>query len=770
MARGHPPSFEEHESSGHPARPGEAAGTVAPRDAPGTPAPAGLPRLIPSRLQPPRPLVALVRREELLRRLSATRAPLVALSAPGGWGKTVALSQWVADCGVPSAWIQADAADDPSLFLQYLTVALSGVLDVDPRIPGWLTLSPLPVERRILPVLASALATAAPFVLVIDDAHLVSHEASWKMLGTLMQHLPPGSRLCLGGRGEPRLPLARLGAEGRLLELGPADLAFSPAETQHLLALHDLAAGLEAADHLTRLTEGWPVSLGLVAMAGEGSSVETVLERAHGDRRDIARYLGTELLEQQSRAVIDFLLQTSVLERLSASLCRAVTGDRDAGLLLETVARKKLFVYAVDDSGEWYRYQHLASQFLLAELVRRRGEDEAASLHRRAAAWFEEHRLFEAAVRHWLAGGDARRAGVVVRSVLRDRSTGVRLETLRGWLEWFSDEQVLGDHALLFAAAVVGTLAGSSPRARLWLGAALSADVSGETSPSGGHPLTAMQAGLRADFAPRGVTEMERDAALALELIADEGSPMRAVTRIQLGVALWLSGRSDEALTALAQAEQEAQVTTGLGQIAALGSEALVLADLGRWDEATRRTAAALALVDELGVAHGLATLTALLAHARQLGHGGDPGLGAAVRLVTPIVDEGLPPLPALIADVILAESVLESGDTAGARHWAREGHAALAAWPDAGILRVRLRLLDERLEERDRVEPLTPAERRVLELLPTQLSFPEMAARLFVGRTTVKTHVQHIYSKLGVSTRTEAVERARGSGLLPPQ
>ncbi len=114
-----------------------------------------------------------------------------------------------------------------------------------------------------------------------------------------------------------------------------------------------------------------------------------------------------------------------------------------------------------------------------------------------------------------------------------------------------------------------------------------------------------------------------------------------------------------------------------------------------------------------------------LLAHARLLGRGGDPGFGAAVRLLTPIVDGGLPPLPAL---------------------------------------------LDERLEERARVEPLTPAERRVLELLPTQLSFPEMAARLFVGRPTVKTHVQHIHGRLGVSTRTEAVERARGSGLLPPR
>ncbi len=143
-----------------------------------------------------------------------------------------------------------------------------------------------------------------------------------------------------------------------------------------------------------------------------------------------------------------------------------MTGDRDAGLLPETVARKMLFVYAVDDSGEWYRYQHLASQFLLAELVRRRGEDDVASLHRRAAEWLEEHRLFEAAVRHWLAGGDARRVGAVVRRVLRDRSTGVRLETLRSWLEWFSDEQVLCDHALLFAAAVIGTLAGSSPHSR----------------------------------------------------------------------------------------------------------------------------------------------------------------------------------------------------------------------------------------------------------------------------------------------------------------
>jgi LuxR family maltose regulon positive regulatory protein len=709
-----------------------------------------------------------VRREELLRRLSAAQAPLVVVAAPGGYGKTVTLSQWAADDGVPFAWLQADDADnDPLVFLQYLTAALDGVILVDPQVAEWLQLAAPPVQTRILPALAEAVAGAGSFVLVVDDVHLLVNEACWHVLGMLLGALPSGTHLCLSGRREPDLPLARLRAEGRVLELGPSDLALSLDEAQRLLGLNDVTADPDTVARLRQVTEGWPAGLSLAALAGAHASAQEALADVRGDRRDIARYLASEVLEQQPPAVSEFLLQTSILERMSPGLCRAATGDTDAGELLQAVAGSSLFVSSLDDAGEWFRYHHLFAEFLQAELVRRRDEQQVAALHCRAAAWFEDHDAQEEAVRHWLAGGEPLRAGAIVCRVFVDHERCARHDTLRRWLGSFTDEQILGDHALLLAAALIGAMTGDSPRTRTWLVAALRADVGDATWPGASYSLRAVQAALRANFAPEGVTQMYRDAKLAMELSGEDYSAVRAATTVQLGVALWLSDRREEAVVALREGEAVGRVANVLAQVAALGFEALVLAELGRWSDATDRAAAAALRVDELGIAHALPTMPVLLALASVARRTGSPDFEAHMQVINAVVETGLSPLVSLITDVVVAELMLERGDTAGAEQWTRAGSACLATWPDAGILRERLQRLRERLEERRLTGPLTPAERRVLELLPTELSLREIAERLFVSRETVRTHTRDIYRKLEVHSRTEAVARAREVGLL---
>ena len=709
-----------------------------------------------------------MRREELLRRLAAATEPLVSVSAPGGYGKTVALSQWASDDGIPFAWLQADAADnDTLLFLQYLTAALGSVIVVDHRVEQWLELPAPPVEARILPALAGSVADADTFTLVVDDTHLIENPACWHILATLLDHLPPGSRLCVSGRTDARLPLARLRAEGRLLALGPAELALSPGEAQDLLTLHGLSVGPRMSQRLIRATEGWPVGVGLVALAGEGSSATEVLDHARGGRLAIAQYLGSEVLEQQQPAVAEFLLETSILERFSARLCRAVTGKATAAELLQTVTHSNLFVNSLDDSGEWFRYHHLAAEFLQAELRRRKDEQEVAALHCRAAAWFEQQGYLEEALRHWLAGGDAGRAGAIICTCFSHHLKCARTETLLRWAESFSDDQIHADPALLLAAASIGTLTGGTPRTRGWLAAALQTDVGDGRWPGGGSKLRSVQAALRVDFAPEGVTQMRRDALLFLELADTEVSGSRASVLNQLAVALWLSGEGEEALVVFGRAEVE--VAHAITQVVAVGFSALVLADMGRWNEALQRTSTAMRLCEELEIPGGLPVLPALLAQARVLSHTRDPRLAASVEAVSNVSESGLPPMLRLITDVIVAESLFESADVTGAVRWMKDGVACLATWPDAGILRDRLRRLGERIEQRRLVEPLTPAELRVLELLPTQLSLPEIARRLFISRPTVKTHVQHIYRKLGASGRTEAVEQARAAGILPP-
>jgi len=726
------------------------------------------PQLLPSRLRPPQPLFELVRRDGLLGQLAATSAPLVVVDAPAGSGKTIALAQWAQSDQRPFAWLQADKADnDPLVLLSYLASALGGVISVDPMVARWLQVAPPPVTTRIVPALAAGISAAAAFVLVVDDAHLVTNEACWQLIGVLLEQVPPGAQLCLSGRASPPLPLDRLRAAGRLLEVGPAELALSRRETHELLRLHGVAADIETVAYLERVTEGWAAGVYLAALTGARKPAVEWPAEIRGHQRDIARYLASEVLEQQPPEIAEFLLQTSILERLSPGLCRAVTGNEGAGDLLRAVARNNLFVSALDDADEWFRYHHLFAEFLQAELARG-DEAEAVALHRRAAAWFEEHDELEEAVRHWLAAGEPGPAGEIVCRAHMDYTRLARYETIRRWLDMFSDEQILGDDALTLAAGWIGPMAGDSPRGRRWVSAAFRIKVGEGMWPGAPVPLRAMQAGLIAALAPEGVTQMRENAELAVAFSEHAPPTERAAVTTFLGFARWLGGDSDAGLRILRAAEEEGAVGNVLAQNAAAGYQALILADEGRWAEARRLTLAGLRRFEEAGLSWGVPTLPTLVARARLQAHEGDPALVESIATIGAIVAHGNSPTMALLGEVIVGELLVERGDLAEATRWMRAGFARLASIPDAGILRSRLLRLRDQLEQRRLLEPLTPAERRVLELLPTELRLKEIAAELWISRSTVHSHAKEIYRKLAVHTRHDAVARARDLGLLP--
>ena len=217
----------------------------------------------------------------------------------------------------------------------------------------------------------------------------------------------------------------------------------------------------------------------------------------------------------------------------------------------------------------------------------------------------------------------------------------------------------------------------------------------------------------------------------------------------------------------LEQALRESEATNVLAEAAGRGFSTLVLADLGRWEEAGRLASAGSRLVEESELGWALPTLPILLALTRIEAHAGVRDAAGRVQMVSAIAQCGLPPFLVLIADVVVGQSLFDRGDLAGAADRVRSGFTCLATWPDAGILRDRLHELKERIDERRLLEPLTPAERRVLELLPTELSQREIAERLFVSQETVRTHARDIYRKLDVHTRSQAVARAREVGLL---
>jgi LuxR family maltose regulon positive regulatory protein len=405
-----------------------------------------------SKLRPARAHLELVERTDLVGALLASPASLVVVSAPAGYGKSTLLAQWADAAPVPASWLQLDAGDnDPVVFLTYLTAALSAVAPVDPSVADLLQVKSPPIDELILPRLGDALDAAQPFLLVLDDAHLVKSETCWRHLAQLLEQLPPGACLALGTRSEVPLAIDRLRAAGLLAEVRIGDLRLTRAEAGELLRLHGVEADAEALDGLLELTEGWATGLYLALLAGEGRPADEWLPHLRGDLHVIAGYLTAEVLERQSAALQEFLLRTSILDQLCPGLCRAVTGNDAAPEHLARLARENLFVTALDDRDEWYRYHHLFAELLSAQLARRH-PDEAPRLHARAASWYDQMGDPGRAVRHWVAAGDMAAAAWPAFLAVQEYVDHGQVESARRLLDAFTDADLSRHLALTMAA------------------------------------------------------------------------------------------------------------------------------------------------------------------------------------------------------------------------------------------------------------------------------------------------------------------------------
>jgi LuxR family maltose regulon positive regulatory protein len=723
-----------------------------------------------SRLRPPHSLVPLLPRETLIASLLADQRPLVLVAAPAGYGKTTTLAQWVAADPRPGAWLQLDADDDdPVVFLTYLSLALGKVTPLEPCVLDLLRRRTPPIDQLIMPALAAAVDEADPFLLVLDDGHLVQNRTCWRLLTTIFEQLPEGAQLCIAARSAPRLPMARLRADGRLAEYDMADLALDREEMAALLALHQLTLADAALDELQAATEGWPAGLRLSLLAGTGRQAAAPLPAVHGDQQAIAAFLIEEVLERLPAGVQRFLLRTSILDRLSPDLCRTVAEDDRAGARLAALARDNLFVVSLDDRGEWYRYHHLFAE-LLAALQARRAPEELPELHRRAATWHLGHDKPDRAVRHWLAAGDATSAAWPAFMACFELVDRGQMETARRMMDEFSEEQLGGHTALTFAAAwLYGSVVGDGARGERWRRIACAADVGDEQMPDRQGSWRGYQAGLRAFLAPDGVPGMLADAELSLACDLEAGVETWEARRA-LGVALYLNGRSRRAESCFGEMLQECDDT--MCRSYALAFLSLIAGDEGRDEDAAQLDERAFTLTPEMGldISPGMfIALPQLLSRVRSLSRRGDPETEAMIATTARYLHDMVPQVPwrVLLIALVLGEVRLARGQAAEAERWAAKAEEVLAHYPDVGMLRGRTRRLREALEERRMADPLTAAERRVLDLLPTQLTAGQMATRLFLTENTVKSHLSHIYRKLGVTTRTDAVEAARRLGLL---
>jgi len=405
--------------------------------------------LLESKLHIPARRPGAVSRPRLNERLrGASRSALTVLSAPAGFGKTTLLTEWLAT--VPAdeasiAWLSLDQRDnEPTLYWTYVVAALQTAADGVGASALNLLQSPQTPSEATLAVLLNDLHTVPnDIVLVLDDYHLIEAGEVQDGMAFLLDHLPPQLHLVLATRADPALALARMRARGQLLEVRAADLRFTPEESAaYLNGAMGLALTSQDVAALDGRTEGWIAALQLAALSMQGrDDASSFIAGFAGDDRYVVDYLAEEVLERQPAQVRDFLLRTSILDRLSGRLCDAVTGQDGGRAALVALERANLFLVPLDGRREWYRYHHLFSDVLQAHLMQEYA-DEIPELHRRASGWFEQHGESAEAIDHALAAADFPRAAelmeLAIPVVRRDR----RERELRRWVEMLPDEVV----------------------------------------------------------------------------------------------------------------------------------------------------------------------------------------------------------------------------------------------------------------------------------------------------------------------------------------
>jgi len=542
-------------------------------------------------IPPLRPNVVI--RPRLIERLNeGLQRKLTLIAAPAGFGKTTLVSAWVAGCDRQVAWLSLDKGDsDPTLFLTYLVAALQTIAPtIGEGMLGALQSPQPPPAASILTALLNEITTIQDnFVLVLDDYHVIDAKPIDHALTFLLEHLPPQMHLVIATREDPPLPLARLRVGGYLTELRAVDLRFTPSEAAAFLnQVMGLPLSAEDIAALERRTEGWIAGLQLAAISMQGHKDTTSFIKSFtGSHHFVMDYLVEEVLGQQPESLQNFLLRTSILDRLCGSLCDAVLLDATASgqETLEYLERANLFIVPLDNERRWYRYHHL-----FADLLRQRlrqsiasstgdERDGVAELHMRASQWFEDNGLEIEAFHHAAAANDVERAERLIEGKgMPLQFRGATISVLN-WLETLPTTILDARPSLWVTYASALTMIGqpiSSVEEKLQAAEAAlqEAEPDDKTRDLAGH-IAAIRAMLAV---PRNQVEtIITQSRRALEYLRPNNLPVRAAATWTLGYAYQLQGdraAASQAYTeviSISQASGNIMVTiaatTCLGQV-----------------------------------------------------------------------------------------------------------------------------------------------------------------------------------------------------------
>jgi LuxR family maltose regulon positive regulatory protein len=697
-------------------------------------------------------------------RLDGARdARLVLVDAPPGWGKTTALSDWVSERPHRVAWVSLDPNDnDPVRFWTYVLAALQGIdADLGRAARARLGVHGIDLSGEIVPALVNDLATFTDDVyLVLDDYHVVTHPDISASVSALIAALPPQAHVVLATRADPPFPLPQLRARGELLEVRAEHLRFTEAETATLLnSVLSLSLADGDVELLQERTEGWAAGLQLAGMTlRDRTDASAFIGAFAGDNRHVVDYLVTEVLDALPHELRQFLLQTSVLDRLCGPLCDTITGGTDSAALLVEIERNNLFLVPLDPRRQWYRFHHLFAELLRHELAVTQPAT-VPVLHQRAAMWLEESDDIPAAVHHAAASDDDDLVVRLIGTYWRRYFNSGQLATVERWLALVPPTTVVELPELSIAAVWVALDQGRLAEADRWL-----------TLIEARRAADPDAAVLRSVWAFKsGDVSRARQLVMTAEAGADDFT--NAVREIMVGVTDYWAGRGADALHALVNVTNRTRADNPLGTLYSLGYLALTRLRMRDLEGCRAALAETVDLCREPLVGGHFVAMTAQLATSQVAEL--DDDLPAAVHAASSTVElarRGAGRVELAAALAMLSHVLRRAGRAEEARAALAESRALAAACADPGpVLSEALALgsTTSAVPTQTTPEALTDRELTVLRMLPGDATTRELAAAIFVSPNTVKTHLKAIYRKIGATNREDAVRRARDLGLI---
>ena len=727
--------------------------------------------LLDAKLSIPTPRDGMVSRAPIIATARASGRKIVAVSAPAGYGKTSLLAQWAAMEDRAVAWVSFDRFDDdPVAVLGLLASAIVQATGADPSVVADMRVHSMAALGRAAPRLASILrSTRRSFVLMLDDLHVLRSPACHDVLTVVTSGIPAGSQFIVASRiAQPHVSSLR--HSGDVLEIGPDDLALDAEGARQIFRQERIELTPELAEEVAARTEGWAVGIQLAALIARDTDDPASI--VHGDDRYVADYLYRESIASLPEQTQHVLRRTAVLDHMCEELCRALLDEPGHPGVLRELEGASVFLIPQDRTRKWYRYHPLFREFLLAEL-RRVEPDIVPELHVRAAEWYRSHDAPEMAVEHLLQTPQRRECATLIASIGLSVYQAGEMATLQRWLARLGDEGIRAYPPLAVLCGWTAVLSGNGPDADRW--AAVMESVAFADDPvDGTASFASARAMLRAAMCAAGPEQMMADAEFG---VTEE--PTWSAWRDQalnlLGQALLLRGDVEFADAYFASASARAKEAGNPDvQILSDSERAMIAMDHGRWEHAQPLIDAALSSIEEHRMDDYASSVLAFAGAARLALHRGDLReaqlqLTRAMR-ARPASTYALPSVSVRFR-IYLASAFWVIGDHATARHLVREIDDILLHRPDLGVLLDQVEsvkaLVRPTMTGASGMTPLTPAELRLLPYLQTHLTIPEIGARLFVSKNTVGTEVGSIYRKLGVSTRSEAVERGIAMGLL---